>query len=120
MQAPIDAARRPLNRLREALISPSSQDLEAVIPELSESIAAMEASAQELEKALARGEVPDAGLRKDIEILCQELDLAQQLLDRGRELCAARSILVATAAGGYGASGKPAQLRPGSSIRIEG
>ena len=95
MQAPIDAARRPLNRLREALISPSPQDLEAVIPELSESIAAMEASAQ-------------------------ELDLAQQLLDRGRELCAARSILVATAAGGYGASGKPAELRPGSSITIEG
>ncbi len=120
MQACVQETRHHLDHLREALKSASPQELVAVMPGFEESIAAMEASAQELERALARGEVPDAALRKDIETLCQELDVAQQLLDRGRELCAARSILVATAAGGYGASGKPAELRPGSSIKIEG
>jgi hypothetical protein len=120
MRASLDATRRQLDRLREALISPSPQDLEAAIPEFACSIAAMETSAREMEAALSRGEAPPPELRAELAALCEELSVAQKLLDRGRELCAARSILVATAAGGYGASGKPAELRPGSSIRIEG
>jgi len=125
MRSAVDDARRQLDRLREALLSPSPQDLEEAMPELARAIASMETSTYALKKAPVCGEAPDAGLldaglRNDLEALCRELRVAQKLLDRGRELCAARAMFVATAAGGYGASGKPSALRPSSSIKIEG
>jgi hypothetical protein len=112
----VDDARRQLDRVREALASSDPQNLADVLPELESAVA----SVRQLEQTLAKGETPEAGLSLDLAALAQELSIAQRLLERGQELCCARAILVAIAAGGYGASGQPAALRPGSSIRIEG
>lgn len=120
MRPSVNRVRERLGHLRRALISPSPQEWEAALPELARAIASMEASTQECKERLALGEAPEAGLRVDLRELRQEIGIAQKLLDRGRELCSARAILVATAAGGYSKSGEPAALRPGVTIRVEG
>ncbi len=120
MRDSVDDARRQLDRLREALTSPSPKDLEGTIPELERAVQAMAASVGRMQQDIAQGKAIDAALRHDVAALSGEIGVVQRLLDRGRELCKGRAILVAIAAGGYGASGKPAPLRPSSSIKIEG
>jgi predicted nucleic acid-binding Zn-ribbon protein len=116
MRASVDRVRRQMDRLRAALISPSPKDLEAALPELERAVASMAASLEEM----LRGKQIDAGLQRDVAALSAEIAVVQRLLDRGQELCRGRAILIATAAGGYQASGNPAPLRPGCSIQIEG
>jgi hypothetical protein len=116
MRACVEDVRGRLARLRVALTSANPQDLAAAAPELEDAVAMV----AELERKCAQGAAPEAGLSRDLAGLARDLAIVERLLDRGRELCNARAILVATAAGGYGASGKPAALRPGSSIAIEG
>lgn len=120
MRSSVQDARRQIDRLREALISSSPKELEDAVPDLAGAVTSMETSARAFATTLAPGERPDAVLRQELAALRQVIALTQKLIDRGRELCSARAIIVATAAGGYVVSGKPAALRPSASIKIEG
>lgn len=116
MQASVDEARRHLDRLRVALATPSPRDIEEVLPELGKAVASM----KELEAKLGRGEAIDRGMAPDLLALSREIGIVRRLTDRGLELCNGWAVLLATAAGGYVASGKPAPLHPASSLEIEG
>ena len=120
MRASVEDARRYLDRLRVALASPSLRDIEEALPELARAVASMAASRKDLERKLESGQAPDAGLARDLTTLSREIGIARRLADRGVELCNGRAILLATAAGGYVASGKPAPLNLGWRIEIEG
>jgi hypothetical protein len=116
MRARVDEARRQLDRMRAALASSDPREMAELLPQLENAVSSL----QQLEQTLAHGHTPEPGLSLDLAVLSRELSIVQRLLKRGQELCSARAILVATAAGGYSASGRPAALCPGSTIRIEG
>jgi hypothetical protein len=108
MQASVDNARRHIDRLRVALASPSPRDIEEVLPEMELAVASM----KELEQELARGGVATASLALDLIALSREISVVERLTDHGLEQCQGWAALLATAAGGYVASGEPAPLKP--------
>ncbi len=116
MQASVDEARRHLNRLRIALASPSPRDIEDALPELTQAVISL----QELEREVARGKSMNSSMALDLMELSREIGIVKRLTDRGLELCNGWAVLLATAAGGYVASGKPAPLHPAPTMRIEG
>jgi hypothetical protein len=115
-QARVDDARKRLDRLRVALASPSPREIEEALPELEQAIASM----QELERALASGEVPLENMALDLAALAREVGIVQRLTKHGLELCNGWAEMLATATGGYVSSGKPAPLDPASRIEIDG
>lgn len=115
MQASVEEARRHLNRLRMALASPSPREMQEILPELAKVVASLE----ELEREMARGESMNSSMALDLMELTREIGIVKRLTDRGVELCNGWAVLLATAAGGYVASGKPAPLHPASTVRIE-
>ena len=116
MQASVEEARRHLDRLREALASPSPREIEEILPDLGKAVASL----QELEQKLAQGEITNPSMALELIALSREIGLVRRLTDHGLELCNGWAVLLATATGGYVASGKPAPLNPGSSLKIEG
>jgi hypothetical protein len=116
MRARVDDTRRHLNRLRVALATPSPRGIEEALPDLAQAVASM----KELERELERGEKMNSSMALELIALSREIGIVRRLTDRGLELCNGWAVLLATAAGGYVASGKPAPLRPASTLRIEG
>jgi hypothetical protein len=116
MQASVDEARRHLDRLREALASPSPRAVDEILPDLRKAVASL----HELERKLTQGEITNPNLALELIALSREIGAVRRLTDHGLELCNGWAVLLATAAGGYVASGKPAPLNPGSSLKIEG
>lgn len=115
MQASVEDARRHLDRLRLALASPSPLEIAEIFPELEQAVLSM----RELEQELVGGKAIKVGMALELSALLREIGIVRRLTDRGLELCAGWAVLLATAAGGYVASGKPAPLNPAPSLRIE-
>jgi len=116
MQARVEDARRQLDRLRVALLSPSPRDIEEALPEVERAVTSM----KELERALANGGVPAANMAVDLAALAREVGVVRRLTNGGLELSNGWAAMLAAAAGGYVSSGKPAPLNPASSLDVDG
>jgi hypothetical protein len=116
MRGNVDNVRRHLARLREAMTGSSPHAIDEALPELAKAMMIV----QKIEQRLANGEAPDRALRATLPVLVREIGLTQQLADRGLALYRNRAMELAALAGGYGATGLPAPLPVGATIRIEG
>ncbi|HEV2201622.1 MAG TPA: hypothetical protein VGR73_17515 [Bryobacteraceae bacterium] len=116
MQASVEGTRRQLDRMRVALVLPFPREIEEALPELEQAVASM----RELERALASGTAPAGSMAVDLAALAREVGVVERLTEGGRELTNGWAAILATAAGGYVSSGKPAPLNAASSIRIDG
>jgi hypothetical protein len=116
MRGNVEHVRRRLDSLRAAMTGRSPSDIEETLSALAQAIAAMEQTQQRL----AQGEMPDRGLASALTALAREIGLVQQLADYGLALYRNRARELAAQAGGYAATGLPAPLPTGATIRIEG
>lgn len=116
MRGSVQHVRRSLARLQEALQGSSPYEIGEALPVLREAITAVE----ETGRRLAGGEVPEHGLKPALIALTCEIGMAQQLADQGLALYRSRAMEVAALAGGYGATGLPAPVPTGVTIKLEG
>lgn len=116
MRGNVEDVRRKIARFRAALIAPSPRQIEDALPELNHAIATM----QETERRLAAGDRADREMAAALTGLVEEIRVTQALADRGLELYRNRARELAMLTGGYGATGMPAPLPTGATIRIEG
>ena len=116
MRGRVDNVRQHLAHLREAMTGSSPCEIHEALPELARAAAIV----QEIERELASGQAPDCALRAALPVLVREIGMTQRLADHGLALYRSRAMELAALAGGYGATGLPAPVPVGATIRIEG
>ena len=116
MRGSVESIRRHLARLRAAMTTSAARDIADALPALAQAITTLE----ETERQLASGETPERGLLAALAALSREINVTQQLADQGLALYRTRALEFSALAGGYSATGLPAPLPAGATIRIEG
>ena len=116
----ISHARRCVEGLRIALLSPSPQEMAACLPALEQAVQDLSSLQQEL----SAGTGGSAGLRSEVAALARELRVVTRLADHGAALNLGWARLLGGMVAGYLPTGEPAPLTralPGAqSISLQG
>ena len=118
MLARVQRARWSVGALREALLTPSPEQISGCLPALEESVSALRQLERELDSE--RNPQTRRELRAALSALAGDLRIARRLIEHGAALYQGWANLLAAAAGGYVASGQPAPLTAPGTLSLEG
>jgi hypothetical protein len=121
MIARLASARRHVDALRSALLSPAPDELERSLPALAEAVACLRSAEQELRSGLTSG--GDGEIRAvavEANSLRESLAVVRRVVAGSAAFYDGWLRMLGAAAGGYTRAGAPAALTPTATVSVKG
>ena len=115
MRNNLNTARRHVANLRQALLSPSPEEIERCVPGLAEAATCL----GQIERAL-HGEPADAALAGELKVLQRDLKMIGRMIQHSSAFYRGWTSILGAAAGGYSSSGQAAEIAVAGSIAVRG
>jgi len=114
----VRSARRHVDALRSALLSPAAGPLEECLPALEEAASCLRTVQGKLAEELPPHVRSD--LRREIRALQQQIAVVLRLIAAGAAFAEGWARMLGAATGGYTPAGSPTPLTPSQRLRVEG
>jgi hypothetical protein len=115
MRSTLNIARRHVAHLRQALLSPSPEEIERCLPGLAEAAVCL----GQIEGAL-RVEAADPMLAGELQALKRDLEMIGRMIRHSAAFYRGWASLLGAAAGGYTSDGQPAGIRIAGAVAVRG
>jgi hypothetical protein len=115
MRSKLNTARNHVASLRQALLSPSPDEIERCLPGLAEAAACL----GQMELTL-RSESPDPALAAELKTLKLDLKMISRMIEHSAAFYRGWASLLGAASGGYSATGRAAEFAVARTISVQG
>ncbi|HLH40754.1 MAG TPA: hypothetical protein VKX39_16510 [Bryobacteraceae bacterium] len=115
MRNTLKIARHHVANLRQALLSPSPEEIERCLPGLAEAAVCL----GQIEGAL-RGEAADPALAGELQALKRDLEMIGRMIRHSAAFYRGWANLLGAAAGGYTAKGQAAEISIAGAVAVRG
>ena len=115
MRSKIKVARERVEALRLALISPTTEEMGGVLPGLDDAVRCLAA----IEQEIRRGALAPFEVRRELEILKNDLRISSSLIQHGVEFCRGWAKMIG-AGPAYTQAGTPVASSPEGTLSLQG